>query len=164
MISGDVWKEMRRFSIRTLRDFGFGKQKSMEGTIQEELQELTESLLKKIESGEGVIKMKQFFTISVLNILWSMMAGVRFSHDDAKLRELLVLIDKEVKSNAIGSVGGAMYLYSAFPFLAHILPRFSNQEKERRELTDKLHGFFRVNHNFTSYQTRYYNTDRKMMC
>jgi methyl farnesoate epoxidase/farnesoate epoxidase len=144
MISGDVWKEMRRFSIRTLRDFGFGKQKSMESSIQEELGVLTECLLQEMAAGDGIVKMKQFFTVFVLNNLWSMITGVRFSHEDAKLRDLLVLIDKEIKSNAIGSVGGPMYLYSAFPILGKIMPPFSRQEIERKILMDKMQQFFRV--------------------
>jgi methyl farnesoate epoxidase/farnesoate epoxidase len=35
------WNEQRRFALRTLRDFGFGKQ-SMEGLLQSELQALVD--------------------------------------------------------------------------------------------------------------------------
>ena len=40
---GSVWSEQRRFSLRTLRDMGLGKQ-GMEGLITYELQELIELL------------------------------------------------------------------------------------------------------------------------
>jgi methyl farnesoate epoxidase/farnesoate epoxidase len=36
------WSEQRRFSLRSLRDFGFGKQ-SMEGLLQHELKQLVET-------------------------------------------------------------------------------------------------------------------------
>lgn len=35
------WREQRRFALRTLRDFGFGKQ-SMDGLLIDEVQELVQ--------------------------------------------------------------------------------------------------------------------------
>jgi hypothetical protein len=43
MSGGNYWKEQRRFILRTLRDFGFGKS-SMESLITEEMQKLCEKL------------------------------------------------------------------------------------------------------------------------
>jgi methyl farnesoate epoxidase/farnesoate epoxidase len=37
------WSEQRRFTLRTLRDFGFGKQ-SMEGLLQSEMEALIQNL------------------------------------------------------------------------------------------------------------------------
>ena len=93
LTSGDVWKEMRRFSIRTLRDFGFGKQTSMNDTIQEELAILMADLNSRLALSEAeadgsiIAPMHQFFTISILNILWQMIAGFRFSHTDARVKQ-----------------------------------------------------------------------------
>ncbi len=41
---GDVWKEQRRFTLRHLRDFGFGKA-SMEDIIIEEFKVLVHAKL-----------------------------------------------------------------------------------------------------------------------
>ena len=40
---GDEWKEQRRFAIRHLRDFGFGKS-SMEDIIREEFLDIADNL------------------------------------------------------------------------------------------------------------------------
>jgi len=42
------WNEQRRFSLRTLRDFGFGKD-SMEGLLQSEM----ETLVNKFKYGDN---------------------------------------------------------------------------------------------------------------
>jgi methyl farnesoate epoxidase/farnesoate epoxidase len=41
--SGKYWREQRRFLLRHLKDFGFGKS-SMESTIQEEMTKLCTKL------------------------------------------------------------------------------------------------------------------------
>jgi len=43
-LEGDEWKEIHRFLMKCLRDFGFGK-RSMEGSISDEVSE-TISLMK----------------------------------------------------------------------------------------------------------------------
>jgi len=139
---GEVWKEMRRFSIRTLRDFGFGKQRSMEETLQDELDDLTKSLSAQLASGNNVVNMKQYFTISVLNILWNMIAGYRFSRDDAKLHNLLRLLDRLVKASALGST--RMSAAIAFPILQKAFSTFSKHNQIRWELFSSMHQFFRV--------------------
>lgn len=45
---GTFWTEQRRFSLRHLRDFGFGK-KSTEHVIWEEAEDLAEKVLRKNE-------------------------------------------------------------------------------------------------------------------
>jgi hypothetical protein len=117
----------------------------MDATIQEELDDLIKPLNERIAhtGGRGVVvNMKQYFTISVLNILWSMMAAVRFSHDNKILHRLLVLMDQVVRANAIGSIGTT--IYTAFPFLRHFLPKITKHGQQRLQLFTELHKFFRV--------------------
>ena len=133
---------MRRFSIRTLRDFGFGKQKSMEETLQDEIEDLIQSLSAQLSSGNNIVNMKQYFTISVLNILWSMMAGYRFSRDDVKLHNLLHLLDRLVKASAVGS--SRMSAAIAFPIVRHVVNLWTHHDKIRWDLFSSMHGFFGV--------------------
>ena len=55
---GSEWKEQRRFSLRTLRDMGFGKI-SMEGSINLEVTKLIDALkheIKEISQRDGALR------------------------------------------------------------------------------------------------------------
>ena len=74
--NGQEWQEQRRFTLRNLRDFGFGKT-SMENLIQEEIEKCMEVL------GGEVGKTTQIglkMNIAILNALWAILTGekVRF--------------------------------------------------------------------------------------
>ena len=76
--------EQRRFSLRTLRDFGFGK-RSMENIIMEEVRELSSHMAKT--SGQP-FKTQLLFNPAIFNVIWSVVAAQRYSYDDPELTEL----------------------------------------------------------------------------
>jgi len=83
--TGEVWTEQRRFAIKTLRDFGFGRA-SMEDMILEEAKELCDWLKK--QKGEPV-ELNRRFSLAVVNSLWRILTGERHEHDDKALLEIL---------------------------------------------------------------------------
>lgn len=138
--NGETWKNIRRFSIRTLRDFGFGKQKGQDAVMEEELDELIRRLDDKIANErDSSICMSQLFSVSVLNIIWSMMAGTRFSHDDAKLQALVKHIyDNTRFMKASGNI------LMAYPFLRTPLRKITGIGEGRRELFRNMQKQFQV--------------------
>jgi len=70
---GRTWIEQRRFTLRVLRDFGFGKS-SMEDSILDEVDKLCEEI-SKFNDKELDIGLKM--NISILNSLWSILTGER---------------------------------------------------------------------------------------
>ena len=93
---GDEWKEQRRFAIRHLRDFGFGKS-SMEDIIREEFLDIAENL----RSMDGLeVETKQLFNLNVVNVLWRMMTGSRFDLKERSERERLEKIEEVFASFA----------------------------------------------------------------
>ena len=71
--AGDEWREQRRFALKHLKDFGFGKS-SMENMICVEVTDLANHL-RSMKDGE--IDTKQLFNFYVMNIMWCMMSGSR---------------------------------------------------------------------------------------
>lgn len=138
--NGEPWKDIRRFSIRTLRDFGFGKQKGQDAVMEEELDELMRRLDDKIaKEKDSSICMSQLFTVSVLNILWSMMAGTRFSHEDDTLQTLVKHIyDNTRFLNASGNI------LMAYPFLRTVLRKLTGVGEARKKLIGEMQKQFQV--------------------
>ena len=87
---GEQWVAQRRFALRNLRDFGFGK-KSMESLAQDDIIELINGFKKEV--GHPIETNRRFST-AVLSSLWNIIiAGQKFVHDDPKFEEVLTKLN-----------------------------------------------------------------------
>ncbi|XP_078415054.1 cytochrome P450 2K1-like isoform X1 [Cetorhinus maximus] len=109
---GESWKQMRRFTLTTLRDFGMGKK-----TIEDKIIEETDFLIRMIDSYKGqpfnpTIKLNS----AVANIICSIVLGDRFDYEDETFASLV----KRVNENS--QLGGStmVQIYNAFPFLGFL--------------------------------------------
>ena len=82
---GQEWVEQRRFTLRHLRDFGFGKNTGEE-LITNEMKEVIQGLDKSVGKPVSINKS---FSVAVLNTLWMIMSGVRYEQDDPRLWSVL---------------------------------------------------------------------------
>ena len=68
MTEGAQWLGQRNFTVKQLKNFGFGK-KGLEGVI-------VEDLVEHIDSLGGLVKVNDsLFYVPVLNVLWNMVVG-----------------------------------------------------------------------------------------
>jgi hypothetical protein len=75
-----TWTEQRRFTLRTLREFGFGKS-GMEEMINNEVFEFIPYIISVAnENKNGTIKVQNLFNVSILNALWQIIAGSRYDY------------------------------------------------------------------------------------
>uniref|UniRef100_A0A087XVY6 Uncharacterized protein n=1 Tax=Poecilia formosa TaxID=48698 RepID=A0A087XVY6_POEFO len=107
--NGETWREMRRFALSTLRDFGMGKRGAEEKILEE-----CGHLIKVFESYKG----KPFNTSrptnnAASNIISSIVFGSRFEYDDPRFRDLVSRVIENIK---IGGSAG-IQLYNTFPRL-----------------------------------------------
>ncbi|MEQ2166597.1 Cytochrome P450 2K1 [Goodea atripinnis] len=107
--NGDSWKEMRRFSLTNLRDFGMGK-KACEDKIIEESQHLIEVIKK--HKGKA-FDTSQSICYAVSNIICSMVYGSRFEYDNPEFKSM---VDRTIKS-AIIYGSPSIQAYNLFPML-----------------------------------------------
>lgn len=127
---GPFWAEQRRFSLRHLRDFGFGK-KSLEGIILEEAEELIKELQYNDVQSNG------FFGLPAINILWSVLGGLRLSQSDG---EFMTLLQKITRLFRTGNPSGD--ILDVLPFLRFIFPGLAGY-RERKSATEHGHKFLR---------------------
>jgi len=76
--SGDLWREQRRFALKTLRDFGLGKN-AMEDRIIEEIQTMFELVNKDIDSGLDEHDFYKRTDLAVGSIINNVVCGYRFT-------------------------------------------------------------------------------------
>ncbi|ODM88926.1 Farnesoate epoxidase [Orchesella cincta] len=135
--SGEPWQKMRRFTIRTLRDFGFGKAASMDVVVSEELEKFTGYLQKQMTT-EGVVKVDGLFDLTLVNVLWRLVTGVNYSMDDERILELLKLSNDMIQNTKFSFDASA-----AFPFLWHLFPQWSGKNLQMK-VVKALQAYCRV--------------------
>jgi len=112
--NGQEWQEQRRFTLRNLRDFGFGKV-SMEGMILEEAEKCIDMLSHEVGRTSQIgLKMN----IAILNALWAILTGEKLDYDCPKSKKIVERFNEMFKNSNIGG------LVRVFPWLKHIIPDY----------------------------------------
>jgi hypothetical protein len=121
---GKSWEEIRRFSLRTLREFGFGRsQSSFESVLLEEVQGFLESVRENsTPTHNGLLWTldTRLLSASTLNMIWRYVGGyTRIPQQD----EGLDIGNTTTKALGIGN------MYNIFPWLAKWFPKWSGYEE-----------------------------------
>ncbi|KAM8953654.1 cytochrome P450 2A4-like [Pelodytes ibericus] len=113
-LSGDEWKQLRHFSLLTLRDFGMGK-KSLEEPIQIEAQHMVTHFR---NSNQQPIDISNTLICASSNIIASVLMGTRYDYNDKQWMK--ILDDMRKAFGIVSSPVGQMY--DMFPSLMRVLP------------------------------------------
>ncbi|KAM7171374.1 cytochrome P450 2H2-like isoform 2-T2 [Macrochelys suwanniensis] len=133
--NGEQWKQLRRFALTNLRNFGMGKK-----SIEERIQEETRFLVERLRNTHGrPFDPTLFLTHAVSNVTCSIIFGDRFDYEDKKFVSLISLIQENDKLQRSPWTA----LYNFFPTLMHYIPGphqriFKNFEELRKFVLERV--------------------------
>ena len=87
--NGAIWNERRKFSLKHLRDMGFGR-KSMDSVIIEEADLLIDKLL---QAKNGIVEIKNTFNVPIINILWEIVASKKLDPDHPETKRTIGIVN-----------------------------------------------------------------------
>ncbi|PAA89612.1 hypothetical protein BOX15_Mlig026100g2 [Macrostomum lignano] len=119
---GELWREYRRFSLKTLRDFGFGRQGGEE-IILREAGELCEAI-DSTPAGQA-LSTTDLLSPAVSNVICQLVFGARTATEDPRFPKLLDMFQSLTQRRAARHMNimlGANYKYfEQFSFLAKLM-------------------------------------------
>lgn len=87
--NGEMWDKSRKWTVRNLRDFGFGKSHLLEASVNNEI----ENFLENLEKGEKdpckiILPVSHTFLVPVSRVMYKMMAGYDTKIENETLVEM----------------------------------------------------------------------------
>ncbi|PAA74695.1 hypothetical protein BOX15_Mlig013607g2 [Macrostomum lignano] len=117
---GEVWRDYRRFTLKTLRDFGFGR-RGAEEIITVEAEHLHQTL---DEAAGKPVETSVLLSTATSNIICQLVFGSRLASEDEKFGEILEVFRK-ITHNEDSNSTNAMFmtiipLIENLPFIADL--------------------------------------------
>ncbi|KAI8431248.1 hypothetical protein MSG28_001280 [Choristoneura fumiferana] len=118
LCDGELWKEQRRFLLKHLKEYGFGR-KGMGDIASFEAAHIVKDLRALIDSNKegGIIRMHNFFNVYILNTLWTMLAGLRYEPTDPQMKVL-----QDLLFGLFSTIDMVGTVFSHFPILSVVAP------------------------------------------
>ncbi|KAM5145956.1 cytochrome P450 2F2-like [Mantella aurantiaca] len=114
LVNGELWKQLRQFSLLTLKDFGMGK-KILEEPVQAEAQHLVDYFR---SFNKQPVNPSTVLSCASSNIIADLLVGKRYEYTDGKWMK--ILHDMRDSFEIISSIWGQMY--DMFPSIMKYLP------------------------------------------
>nr|QTW43691.1 CYP3082A3 [Eurytemora affinis] len=132
--SGQAWRDLRRFTIKSLKDLGFNKSAS-EDTVLVETNALVSEIRGQAKLKDGVVDIDLLFNKAALNIVWKFVSNQRYEYDDHRMHKLLKVLDTfmTIGTHVMGKPLGILPFLRFFPPFRQTFNNCYNGIKELRD-------------------------------
>ncbi|CAG0919870.1 unnamed protein product [Notodromas monacha] len=134
--NGQDWKTRRRFTLKNLRDFGFGKS-SMEQLILDEMRHLADSINVSKNPKGAIVELDAGLNAAVGNVIWWITASRRVDSKDTELKNILETIETITKFDI-------SKIIAFIPAIKPFVPDFILGKKERVEQRNSVYDYMQV--------------------
>ncbi|XP_072296428.1 cytochrome P450 2K1-like isoform X2 [Eucyclogobius newberryi] len=133
--NNEPWKEMRRFALTNLRDFGMGKR-----VLEEKVTEEAKCLCEVIRNFRGrAFDTTEPMNRAVSNIICSLVYGSRFEYDDPEFTTLVSYTNRNLQ--LLGSP--SVQVYNLFPWLGRLVPNRNEVLMQKKKVENQNRKFFK---------------------
>ena len=122
LFAGPFWKDQRRFILKTLKDYGFGKKSEI--SIQEEARGILSHISEKNDQEDDFYVDENIFNTFVVNVIWKIVASKTFSYCEEDLKFVESLMEFMGKSDRVTSI----------PFFGKFTSAFKLKVKQWKEI------------------------------
>ncbi len=130
--NGKGWNNIRKYTSRSLREYGFGNRSEMEKLIKNELVHLVNFIQEKLsQNQDGVVYFNKFFQFSFLNLMSTMISGERHTYDDKEFKDLLRASNEWFETPVL-----KILTVMAFPWTRFVCPGILEYTKQLNALKD----------------------------
>lgn len=136
---GQEWIDVRRFTKKILKEFGYGKIKTMDQSLAESANQLVDGIkMELMDSPDRIFTvLSRKFSIHVVNVLWNMVGGYKFDPSDERLKRNIDCVEK------LEEITGHSNQYNMFPFLKTWFPSHVRYP-EHLKIHQEIHDFTKV--------------------
>ncbi len=121
--NGEKWRHLRRFSLRSLRDLGMGKQLLTGDFIRQEAEKFIDRII-EVQRDKKAIDLSGTANVAVVNTLWRMITAEVLEQSDPKIISITNAFNKLVQTPPHS-------LWTLFPSTRFIIPKVSGYDEAR---------------------------------
>ncbi|XP_029106215.1 cytochrome P450 2K1-like isoform X1 [Scleropages formosus] len=130
--NGESWKEMRRFALTSLRDFGMGKR-----IIEEKIINEIDYMIQLFGNHKGQpFDNKEALNHAVSNIISSIVYGARFDYSDPLFQEMVHCANERIRLTGTP----AIQVYNMFPWLGPLMKDWRDLVKNLKISEEHIRG------------------------
>ena len=136
--AGQFWQEQRRFTLKHLKDLGFGRSK-LDSIVQDEVNDVLKALELYSKTGQDVM-FDSLFNFPIINILWQIVASRKYNPDEPETKAMMNKI-REFFEHGPSFINFIPFIRPYVPYQTEDKLMFAMKRMFREQITEHENTF-----------------------